>query len=201
MPGSPDSNTTWPSPAFALDQRRSSNSSSSSRPTSSVSPLACKASKRLSTEAGRNAAQARTGPAMPLRSCAPRSSSSNRLPTSFRVLSAIDHAVRLRNALQACRKVRRLAYDCLLLRSARADQVADDHQTRRDADTRLQGRVGLQSAYSSRPTPALRARPALRRPRGLAGSRNRSGPRRPCTSRRNRRSAARSLRRTSGRPK
>ena len=48
-----------------------------------------------------------------------------------------DHAVRLCNALQACRKVRRLANDGLLLRSARADQVADDHQTRRDADTRL----------------------------------------------------------------
>ena len=32
---------------------------------------ACKASKRLSTEAGRNTAQIRTGPAMPLSSCAP----------------------------------------------------------------------------------------------------------------------------------
>ena len=58
-------------------------------------------------------------------------------------------AVRLRNALQARRKVRRLAYDGLLLRSARPDQVADDHQSRCDADTRLQGRVGLQSTYSS----------------------------------------------------
>ena len=60
-----------------------------------------------------------------------------------------DHAVRLCNALQARRKVRRLANDGLLLRSARSDQVADDHQTRCDADTRLQGRVGLQSTYSS----------------------------------------------------
>ena len=48
-----------------------------------------------------------------------------------------DDAVRLRNALQARRKVRRLANDGLLLRSARADQVADDHQARCDADTRL----------------------------------------------------------------
>jgi hypothetical protein len=32
-----------------------------------------------------------------------------------------DHAVRLCNSLQACRKVRRFAYDCLLLRRARAD--------------------------------------------------------------------------------
>ena len=60
-----------------------------------------------------------------------------------------DHAVRLCNALQARCKVRRLADDGLLLRSARADQIADDHQSRRDADARLQGRVGLQIAYRS----------------------------------------------------
>src|SRR6516225_5147421 len=35
--------------------------------------VAWRASKRLSTEAGRKAAQARIGPEMPLRSCAPRS--------------------------------------------------------------------------------------------------------------------------------
>ena len=58
-----------------------------------------------------------------------------------------DHAVRLGNALQARRKVRRLADDCLLLRSARPDQVADDHQPGRNADTGLQGRVGLQATY------------------------------------------------------
>jgi hypothetical protein len=43
MPGSPDSSTTWPSPAFAFDQRRSSKSSSSSRPEtmpSAAGPLA-----------------------------------------------------------------------------------------------------------------------------------------------------------------
>jgi len=40
IPGSPESNTTWPSPVFAFDQRRSSRSSSSSRPTSSVRPVA-----------------------------------------------------------------------------------------------------------------------------------------------------------------
>jgi hypothetical protein len=89
IPGSPDSSTTCPSLVFALDQRRSRISSSSSRPTSSVNPLACRASKRLSTPLGRSAVQARTGPAMPLRSLAPRSSSSNRLPRSLRVLSAI----------------------------------------------------------------------------------------------------------------
>ena len=64
-------------------------------------------------------------------------------------------AVRLRNALQARGKVRRLAHDGLLLRSARSDQVADNHQTRCDADARLQGRVGLQP-----PTAATNSSPA-----------------------------------------
>ena len=65
------------------------------------------------------------------------------------MLSRNHDAVRLRNALQARRKVRRLANDGLLLRSARPDQVADDHKTRCDADAGLQGRVGLQIAYCS----------------------------------------------------
>ena len=51
------------------------------------------------------------------------------------MLSAITDAVRLCDALQASGKVRRLAYDGLLLRSARADQVADNHQPGRNADT------------------------------------------------------------------
>ena len=110
-------------------------------------------------------------------------------------------AVRLRNALQARGKVWRLANDGLLLRSARSDQIADDHQSRCDADTRLQGRVGLQTSSLPRPTPVRRAPPAPRRPRELAGSRSRRAHRRPCTSRRNRRSDPRSPRRTSDRPK
>ena len=99
MPASPERSTTWPSPVFAFDQRRSRSSSSSSRPTSSVTPLACRASKRLSTEAGRNAAQARTRPPMPLRSCAPRSSRSNRLPSSLPRALSDDDRVRLGNRL------------------------------------------------------------------------------------------------------
>jgi hypothetical protein len=92
IPASPATSTTWPSPVFALDQRRTSNSASSSRPTREVSPVACIASKRLSTELTRSAAQARVGPAMPLTSLAklgPRSCSSNRLPRSLRVPSAM----------------------------------------------------------------------------------------------------------------
>ena len=54
-----------------------------------------------------------------------------------------DDAVRFCNALQARGEVRGLADDGLLLRSARPDQVADYHQARRNADTRLKGRMGL----------------------------------------------------------
>src|ERR1700730_4225939 len=61
MPASPDSNTTCPSPVFVLDQRRSSNSDSSSRPTRAVRPLACIASKRPSAELVSNASAVRFG--------------------------------------------------------------------------------------------------------------------------------------------
>ena len=53
------------------------------------SSLPCSASNRLSTELARSAAQARADPVMPLRSFGPRSCSSNRLPRSFRVASAM----------------------------------------------------------------------------------------------------------------
>ena len=49
-----------------------------------------------------------------------------------------DDPVRLGDALQARRKVRRLADDAALLRLARSDQVADDDQPGRNADTGLQ---------------------------------------------------------------
>ena len=86
---------------------------------------------------------------MPLRSCAPRSSSSKRLPTKSSRAFSDDHAVGHSDALQPRRKVRRLTYDCLLLRSTRSDQIAYHHQSRCDADTRLEGRIGLQITYSS----------------------------------------------------
>jgi hypothetical protein len=122
IPASPDSSTTWPSPDFALNQRRSSSSDSFSRPTSAVMPLARSASKRLSTELARSAAQARTGTAMPLRSLPPRSCSSNRLPRSLRVLSAMTTMF---GSANLCRRAASTARDgvalYLLLRHAPAD--------------------------------------------------------------------------------
>jgi hypothetical protein len=66
------------------------------------------------------------------------------LPTALRN----DHVVWVRDALQARGKVRRLAHDGLLLRSARTDQVADDDQTRCDANARLQRCLRLESTHS-----------------------------------------------------
>ena len=120
---------------------------------------------------------------------------------SFRVLSRDNHAVGLRDALQARRKVWRLADDGLLLRSAGPDQITNDHQTRRDTDTLLQGCVASSGPLHPPPTPARRARPAPRRPRALGDSQSRPSPRRLCTSLRSRRSVALFPRRTSGRPK
>ena len=120
-----------------------------------------RASKRLSTVAGRNAAQARIGAydafevlrsqVLKLKQVA------HELPGALRN----DHAVRLRNALQARRKVRRLTYDGLLLRSPGADQVAYDHEARCDADTGLKGRVRLEAVTAvTNSSPARTARSA-----------------------------------------
>ncbi len=117
--------------AILLGLRRSlpwTNAAAAIRVLLRARPLACSASKQLSTEAGRSAAQARTGPEIPLRSLCPRSSSSKRLPKSFSGTFGNHNAVWLGNALQTRRKVRRLANDCLLLRSARSDQVAYANQ-------------------------------------------------------------------------
>src|SRR5260370_757585 len=52
-PGSPQTRTTWPSPALARAQRRTSTSTSSSRPTSRLSAAPPNASNPLSTALGR----------------------------------------------------------------------------------------------------------------------------------------------------
>ena len=201
IPASPESNTTWPSPVFAFDQRRSSNSSSSSRPTSSVNPLACRASKRLSTELGRNAAQARTGPLMPLRSLCAEVLKLEEIAEELSRTLGDDHRVRLGDALQSCCEVRRLADDAALLRLPRSDQIADHDQPGGNAHAGLQGSAGLQRADRLRSAPALPAPPARHHPHAPADSRNTRAPRRPCTSLRTRRSGARSRRRTSDRRK
>ena len=126
-------------------------------------PVACSASKRLSTELGRSAAQARTGSAMPLTSLAPRSCKLEQIAEQFSCALSDDDGVRLGNALQTRRKVRRLADDCLLLSRTRSDQVADDDEPGGDADAGLQ-----RSAGSSAPLTACdQLQPRPYRPLGI----------------------------------
>jgi len=87
IPASPAIRTTWPSPVFALAQRRNSRSHSSFRPTRAVRPVACSTSKRLSIDLARSTARADA--AMPWRYFGPRSCSSKRSPRSRRVPSAM----------------------------------------------------------------------------------------------------------------
>jgi Fumarylacetoacetate (FAA) hydrolase family len=110
-----------------------------------------------------------------------------------RALGDDDH-VRLGDALQARREVRRFTNDAALLRLPRSDQVADDDQPGRNADTSLQ-----QSVTRSAPVP--RVPRARRRPHAPADSRSTPGHRRPCISPRTRRSGARSRRHISDKPK
>ena len=74
---------------------------------------------------------------MPLRSCAPKVVKLEQVTHELPSTLCNHDTVRLCNALEARCKVRRLAYDCLLLGSARSDQVADNHKPCRDADTGL----------------------------------------------------------------
>jgi hypothetical protein len=105
MPGSPESSTTWPSPALARAQRRNSRSVSSSRPISRVSADPRNASNRLATLLGRSTCEAGTGLAMPFTSTAPRSRYSKRSRTSRRVLAAMTTAS---GSARVCRRAARL---------------------------------------------------------------------------------------------
>ena len=196
IPGSPEISTTRPSPAFACCQRRSSRSSSSSRPTSGVASERS-ASKRLTTPLSPTTRQARCGSAKPASGCGPRSSISNSAPICRRVLSAMTSVPGCGQRLQPGGEVRRLADDPALLRRARADQIADHDEPAGDAEPHVQ--------RLRRREPADRVddgEPGADRPLGvvlmrLADSRNRSARRRPCTWRQNRRSG-RPCRRRSG---
>src|SRR5580693_5976574 len=88
IPGSPETSTTCPLPAFACCQRLSRRSSSSSRPTSGVASERS-ASKRLNTPLSPTIRQARCASENPASACWPRSSISNRAPICRRVLSAM----------------------------------------------------------------------------------------------------------------
>ena len=103
MPGSPASNTTRPSPVPALSHRRSSNSSSSSRPTRASRPRRS-ASKRLSIMLSPTTVHARSGAGRPFKLDRTSSRYSKRSPVRSRVESEITT---LPGSAAACRRAAR----------------------------------------------------------------------------------------------
>ena len=141
MPGSPDMSTTCPSPLLACSQRRSSNSISSSRPTSGVSPaLRCAASKRPS------AAASREHPPRVHRLDDPL----QRVLAEIEVVEgavqqpvragADDHLVGTGQPLQSRREVGRLSDRHLGDGGIPRAGLADDHRPGGDADANLKRR-------------------------------------------------------------
>ena len=134
MPGSPEISTTRPSPLFACSQRRSSSSTSSSRPTSGVSPER-NASKRLTTPLSPNTRQARCGSANPASRCAVRDPRARTTRQSAVVCSL--QMTTVFGAASACSRAARFGVSpttVCCLRRALADQIADDHQPGGDPD-------------------------------------------------------------------
>ena len=84
---------------------------------------------------------------MPLRSFAPRSCKLEEIAEKPSRALGDDDRVRLGDALQARREVRRLADDAALLRLARSDQVADHDQPGGNADAGLQRSVRLEPGH------------------------------------------------------
>src|SRR5215467_11158805 len=146
IPGSPETRTTRPSPAFACCHRRNSRSSSSSRPTSGGRFGA----KGL--EATKHAALADDPPGA-LRFGKPRE---HPQPNIFDLEQGADlpsraigddERVWLRECLQPGGKVGRLANDPALLRRPRADQIADHDEPTGDAEPNIQRLVRREPAY------------------------------------------------------
>ena len=169
MPGSPEISTTWPSPALARAQRRSSRSISSSRPTSRVSADPRNASNRLATALGRSTCQAGTGAAMPLTSTAPRSRYSKRSPTSRRVPAAMTTAS---GSARACSRAARFGVspttDCSC---AEPSPIRSPTTTSPVAiPTRA---CSLTDLTSRRPTASIDAQPRPDRPLGIVLMRSR----------------------------
>ena len=189
-----------PSPAFACAQRRISSSISSSRPTSGVVAVR-RASKRLSTELGRKSRPSLHQLGYALEFFGSRGlSSSNRLPTSRRVLSAMTTMF---GSAALCRRAAMFGVSPTMPRScASPDPIKSPTTTSPVAmPTRVCSGARDFSPPTAWTTPAPPGPLARHHPHGLADSRSRRARRRPCTSPRSRRSAARSRQRTSGRPK
>jgi len=180
MPGSPETSTICPSPAFARCHRRTNRSISSPRPTSGVSAVTRNASNRLSTALGCNTCQAGTASVSPLTIDGAEIAVLEEIADQPARARGDHDRVRPGQRLKTGGEIGCLADNRLLLRRAFADQVADDHEPGGDADARLQLKgLDVETADSVDRAEPGRERPALQRFHGLADSRNRPGCHRP----------------------
>ena len=201
MPASPESSTTWPSPVFAFDQRRNSSSSSSSRPTSSVRPPACIASKRLSTELARSTAQGFHRPGDALELLGPKVLKLEEIAEEPSRASAMTTVF---GSAMPCRRAARFGVSPTISCSCASPdpiKIANDHQPGGNPDADLQG---LRSRERGHRSDQLQAGPHGRSASSSCACRIAEVNQHTIahiSSRRSLRSDARSRRRTSDRPK
>ena len=119
---------------------------------------------------------------------------------SSRAFGDDDH-VRLGDTLQARRKVRRLADHAALLRLTRSDEVADDDQAGCNADAGLLGSMRLERSHRRDQLEPSPYRPLGVVLMGVRIAKIHEDTVAHISSRRSRRSGARSRRRISDRPK
>ena len=135
IPGSPDSSTTRPSPLAACRQRRSSNSSSSSRPISGV-VAARNASKRLSTDLVPSTRHAGNRLGEPFEGNVPKVVTVEKAADELAGTRRNHNRIGLGDRLQAPRKLGSFADNPLLIRAI-AEEIAKHDGPGGDADPQL----------------------------------------------------------------
>ena len=154
IPGSPETNTTRPSPSFACCQRRNKSSSSSSRPTSGVVPER-NASKRLTTPLSPTTRQAALWLGKTGERLGPEILDLEQVPICRRVLSA---TTRVPGRASACRRAARFGVSPTTPRSCAAPAPIRSPTTTRPLAMPIRTFSG--SCVASRPTASMTASPA-----------------------------------------
>ena len=142
MPASPDSSTTCPSPAFAFDPAPEQKIGFLLSPDERGQPFRV---KRVEPALSRTFRQGRIGARRPghaLEVLRAKVAEFEQVADQFARALANDDAVGRGDPLQPGGQIGRVADDAALLRLSGAQEVADDHDARRDAHAHMQRRAG-----------------------------------------------------------
>ena len=180
IPASPESNTSWPSPALACSQRSSSRPTSWPRPTNCERSALRVASKRLTPRCSPVTMYARMGSARPFTLRGPRAASTKRSPTIRRVESAMTT---LSGPASASKRAARFGVSPTTLTSRATSSPTMSPTTTAPVATPT-GRTARRLATAAAPSPRRSpgdppSRRARRRPRSPADSRNKPSRHRP----------------------